>query len=208
MKEIFINPIQAIDVDSIIRDEKIYVIDNFYENLDWLNEPDIFRKTAVNENESIYHLTPQLRYPLMEKITKIIPKGYFPTDTGWIRSTSDSPMRADASYLHADHPYLVLSICLSSPEIQEDEEKYGTIFLKHKDFGFKKIQEHHQSNTFKQIFQAHRDTDEMWVPWFQDTFKKNRAIIYDGSLLHKMPSISFGKQFSDNRLIQIFNFRM
>lgn len=198
-----------VDIQSLIFEQKVIVIDDFYQDLEWLKNKEVVNLSKQTSSEQIYHLSPKYRMPLLDQVSRLFQRTYYPTDAGWIRSNFLSQEgQSAASYLHSDNPYIVLSVCLSSPDIPEGDNFHGTTFYRHKDFSFKKIDEDQSKFPLKKIFFAHKDIDEMWEPWFKYPFVKNRAIIYDGSLLHKMPWPVFGTSIADSRLMQVFNFRL
>jgi hypothetical protein len=206
-----IRSIGPIDLDPIISNDQILYIDDFYEDLAWLNNQNIINPKNLNLTEQVVHLPPLYRYPLLKQVEHLIPNAFYPTDTGWLRSnqSTDSHQLPQASYLHDDRPYLVLSVCLTTPDLNRGIKDYGTIFYKHRDFGFKKLDSGDRKfKQFSNIFSSQCNNEEMWIPWRQLEYKKNRAFIYNGSLLHRMPSEAFGDQFYNSRMMQMFSFRL
>jgi hypothetical protein len=206
-----IRNLHPIDLDAIITDDQIILIDDFYEDLEWLNNPNIINPKNKNLTEQVVHLPPLYRYPLLKQVEHLIPKAFYPTDTGWLRSNqaTDSRQRPQASNLHDDRPYIVMSVCLTTPDLNQGTKEYGTIFYKHRDFGFKKLESGDRKfNQFSKIFSSQSNTEEMWIPWRQLEYKKNRAFIYNGSLFHRMPNDAFGDKFYNSRMMQMFSFRL
>lgn len=185
-----------------MQNDQVLVLENFYEDLNWLKDDRIVRWRKQTTPEETFHLNPSHRYKLLEKVSALFPKTFYPTDSGWIRSNFTSEEKPMATSLHSDAPYLVLSVCLSSPE--KEDHSYGTTFCRHHEFGFTKI----DSPVSRKIFQAHREEDQKWIPYLKTPFKRNTAIVYNGALFHKMPWPVFGTSLEDSRLIQIFNFRV
>lgn len=201
-----VNQRSPIDYQRLIAQGQVLLIDDFYSDTSWLDELAATPTQVPAPAERILHLPPELRQRLQSEVAELFPGTHYPSDAGWIRSTIRTKEALPISRLHSDHPYLVLSICLSS---QGDEvvEEQGTTFYRHRDLGFKSLFHPQHFRHFHNIFLHHRDREEMWSPWFSYVFKKNRAIVYPGSLLHRMPGPGFGDCFANSRLMQIFNFR-
>ena len=202
-----LNHDKPIDYHTLIDKQEVLVIDDFYRDLSWFEGMKLENTQDSLTTEKIFYPNKDFRHELLRQVSQLFPGAIYPTDAGWIRSTIKSDVPIPINLIHSDHPYLVLSVCLSS---QPDEEKtpQGTTFYRHKDLGFKSLFNHRMSGHFKNIFSHHRNNKLMWEPWFTYEFKKNRAIIYSGSLLHNMPLPGFGSELSNSRLMQIFNFRI
>ncbi|MCO4755195.1 MAG: hypothetical protein KC478_11990 [Bacteriovoracaceae bacterium] len=203
----------SIDISSLLEGETPLVIDDFYTDLDWLKSDSLFNIVRVNDHEQILYPHRDFRIPLLEKVSKLLPDAYYPTDTGWIRSIKSNKGDApQASIMHADAPYIVISVCLSSPLIGQDSNSLGTQFFKHKDLEFKKITNTKKGQLFKKLYLAQQNDESAWESWFTYPFKKNCAVIYDGALFHKMPWPlevgTFGDTLLSTRLMQTFSFRL
>ncbi len=203
----FLNKHGTIDYRQLVSQGQVLLLDDFYADTDWLSELIRLNAGAPKAAETILHLPQELRQLLQREVAELFPGTHYPSDAGWIRSNTRSQEPPPISRLHSDHPYLVLSICLSSQgdEVVGDQ---GTTFYRHRDLGFKSLFHPQHFRHFHNIFLHHRDQEEMWKPWFSYAFKKNRAIVYPGSLLHRMPGSGFGESLANSRLMQIYNFRL
>ncbi len=210
MRPKYLNPnLEKINLKTLLEDEQVIVIDDFYQNLVWLDTHDFSSAKEKVDAEQVHYINKQTRLDLLNEISKLFPGLYYPSDAGWIRSNIISKNnKPKAAQLHSDSPYIVVSICLSNPPTEDMSCDFGTIFYRHKDLGFKKINGHKMSDHYLKIFMAHKEHDDNWEPWFKFGFKKNRAVIYDGSLIHRMPWPVYGDSVENSRLLQVVNFRM
>lgn len=194
-----ITPRAPIDYRALIENEEVLLIENFYEDLSWLDEAKFTGQTP----EEIVHLRPAFRQKLLHDISALFPGTFYPGDAGWIRSTNSESNHLPVQGLHSDHPYLVLSVCLSDQS--KDDSHHGTEFYRHREFGFKSIFGKKKPLIFGRIFEQDREDESKWEKWFSHPFRKNTAIVYPGSLLHRMPQHQW--KAPHPRLLQIVNFR-
>ena len=209
MKEVntpSINTKIDINVDEIMLENKIIQIDQFYSSLSWLNHKEIFINRRINDNEEILNICKDFRIPLLNSVSQLIPTAFYPTDTGWIRKTqfktNEQPL---STQIHMDSPYIVISVCLSNHETNENHD--GTEFVYHRELGFKKVTQLKESPIFYKFYTRQRHQIDYWKVWKKLKLKCNRAYIYSGSLLHRMPFI--GPELgSRQRMMQFFIFRL
>lgn len=191
---------QPIDYRALIENEEVLLIHDFYAETEWIDH----LRFEGKKQEEIVHLNPVFRERLVREASGLFPGTFYPTDCGWIRATSSETQNLPAQSLHSDHPYLVLSICLS--EQNETDPDHGTEFYRHREFGFKSLFGKKRPVHFANMFIEDREHGERWEKWFSHPFKKNTALIYPGSLLHRMPVHSWNSP--EPRLLQIMNFRV
>tara|TARA_R110000868_G_scaffold379542_2_gene645412 strand:+ start:2204 stop:2851 length:648 start_codon:yes stop_codon:yes gene_type:complete len=204
-----INNHPRVDINQLIEKQEVVLLENFYSDLDWLNNEEVVRFPKLSKSEQVIHLASSHRLNLQQQASKLFPEMYYPTDAGWIRSNIyNKNERPLATHLHSDNPYIVLAVCLSSPKTNPNTNSFGTEFYKHRDLGFKKVFAHPHAEQFNKAFMAHKHDEQKWEAWFTYPFKENTAIIYDGSLLHKMPWPLFDDAADSARLLQVFNFRI
>ena len=197
--------VQEVSLSDILLEDKILVFDNFYTNLDWLTNQKIQIKKSLSDNEEIIHLYKGFRHSLLKKVSKIIPDALYATDTGWIRKTKYvTEQQPESTIIHMDTPYIVVSVCLS--EHQDNSAQIGTEFVRHKEFGFKKVTQSKNTKLFTKFYKNHRFDSEYWSIWERPELKLNRAFIYSGSLLHRMPKIL--PDLDHPRIMQFFIFRL
>ena len=203
---ILLESYEEVNLKQIIYEDKILIVDNFFKNLSWLDEVTKGVTRKINENEEIISLPRKIRISLLEEISKIIPKAYFISDSGWIRKTyfKNGKIQPESCKPHMDAPYLVVSLCLSEKSSLIENE--GTEFLKHKEFKFNKVYSSKNEKLFNRIYEKHRFIDDKWTIWNKEKLKYNRAFIYSGSLIHRMPKIS--ESLKAPRVMQFFIFRL
>lgn len=186
---------------------EITIIDNFYEDIDWLqpylNSVSSRKNDHVNYAGQVYPAPPDQTSFALEKIDSLFSlKDSLSKHQGEIRVTHANDQQDFKSFIHADDSFNVL-IYLSG----EETEASGTRFYRHKDLNISSVpNDLITQNKISSFFDVDTNNLERWEVIETVPFKKNRAIFFDGRFFHSVPPTFYGHDLKTARITQNFFF--
>lgn len=196
--------------DILLAEQKIHIVDDFYSNLDWLDEhlktAQFFSPEEVNY-AGLTSWPPAISDLGKERINEILGTTMkFDKYDGQIRVVFEKDKGTEKTFVHVDHLRLTVLVYLSDPPPHLTAENTGTHFYQHKQFKNARFRE---LGSVKNEFQnaiCIRDSKDLdkWDRWTSIPLKKNRAIFFDGHLFHSPPERFFGDSLMTGRATQHF----
>lgn len=184
---------------TILNDKDILLVENFLELdlISRLNDLELTRKKNALYPGIEAPLSDDIFHDIRQKLIRELEIEQVPEGYGRFRLSTKGDNDSDKSYIHYDKDCIVLILYLS-----RDDTQAGTTFYSHKRTGLKWIdQKAGSKELFKQDVILDREFDryESWEPWLDVSYKFNRALIFDGHLLHGGPQKFNGSGLSDGR---------
>ncbi len=203
--------IKVNDWKEIPPEPQVLVIDDFFEDLNWVI-PHLKTQTQLtpeffNYGGKAYIPPSHIKAYALEKISRTINLELDEEDTkktGELRVTYRESEFEKKTFVHAD-PSINALIYISGIEGEEG----GTSFYRHKEMGFNFL--HPTSPDIKKynlVFRCDTNDVSRWEVIKTIPFKKNRALIFNGHYLHAVPARYYGESFETGRITQNFFFNI
>lgn len=196
-------------LEKIFSENYIHVIDDFYDDLDWVDE---HVKSAsfvfvpdVNFPGKNSYISEEANLKIHQRIETLLgTKLEYSPNNGEVRVAVSGDL--SRTYVHIDNHFLILIIYLCDPPSGLSAEESGTSFYIHKLLKDCRFQEKGMGRKLVQTKAILRDTFnlEVWERWLSIPMKKNRALLYDGNLFHSGPAMAWGDSLENGRVTQHF----
>jgi hypothetical protein len=187
----------------------VTIVDDFYEDLSWVDDHLRAVKGRAAENVNfaglVFETPPDVREWALKKIEREFNlSALSEANYADLRLTLAEHQNTYKTLVHVDLSMNVI-IYLRGREGLE----YGTSFYRHRDLDLFSIHEPSiQTKKISSIFMMDTLDLSRWELIHQVPFKQNRAICFDGRYFHAIPPNFYGKDQRDGRVTQNFFFRI